>query len=405
MEEFVNAFDYNYPSQGDRLFTTHAEAGPAPFGDKLTLLKIGVQAKTIGRAARKPAHLVFLVDASGSMDRADRLPLARFALKSLVGQLGRSDRITLIAYGTKTHLLLDAEEATDRRKIDAAIDSIQPGRSTNMIDALGAAYAQAKRHFRPGRINRVILCSDGVANIGQTDADAMLRRVAADRKQGITLTTVGFGVGGYNDQVMEQLANRGDGQYVFIDSRDEAKRVFVDKLGATLQTVAKDAKIQVEFNPQRVRRYRLVGYENRDIADEDFRNDQVDAGEVGSGQSATALYEVELIGTSGPDPARDLGTVRVRYRDLETNKIEEIQQRLPSRLVQNRSVETDPRFYLAASAAEFAEILRRSPHARGSKLPGVAALMRRVVHHLPLDKKAAELLQLIRSTEGLPDAP
>ena len=405
MEEFVNSFDYNYPSQGGRLFTTHAEAGPSPFGKKLTLVKVGVQAKTIGRAARKPAHLVFLVDASGSMDRDDRLPLAKFSLKTLVGQLGQKDRITLIAYGTRTHLVLDAASASDHKRIAQAIDSIQAGRSTNMIDALGSAYTQAKRHFKAGQINRVILCSDGVANIGATDAEAMLRRVETDRKQGVTLTTVGFGVGGYNDQLMEQLANRGDGQYVFVDSHQEARRVFVDQLGATLQTVAKDTKIQVEFNTSRVRRYRLVGYENRDIADKDFRNDKVDAGEVGSGQSATALYEVELVGRPGHEAGHDLGTVRIRYRDLETNKIEEIAQRLTSGLVQKRTPQTHPRFFLAASAAEFAEILRRSPHARGSRLAHVQRVMERVVRTLPLDKRAAELLNLIRSTEGLPDAP
>jgi Ca-activated chloride channel family protein len=406
MEEFVNAFDYNYPSRGDRLFTTHAEAAVAPFGGgKVVLVKIGVKAKTIGRAARKSAHLVFCLDASGSMDRPDRLPLAKDALKLLVGQLDRTDRVTLIAYGTKTHLVLEATPATQAKRIIAAIDSIQPGRSTNMIDGLGAAYTKAREHFRVGQINRVILCSDGVANIGPTDATQILQAVAADRQQGITLTTVGFGLGDYDDTLMEQLANRGDGQYAYIDSMAEARRLFVDELGATLQTVAKDAKIQVEFNPTRVRRYRLIGYENRDIADKDFRNDKIDAGEVGSGQSATALYELELIGQPSADAQDDLGTVRVRYQDLETGRIVEIDQRLASNLVRKRTASSDPRFFLAASAAEFAEILRKSPHARKASLISVRRVMTDVVKALPLDERAAELLKVIRSAEGLPDAP
>ncbi len=410
MEEFVNAFDYNYASQGDDTFAVHTEAAPAPFAQTgTTLVKIGVQARTIGRQGRKPANIVMVVDASGSMAKADRLPLAQQSLKMLNSQLTTGDRVSLVTYGTQSQIVLEnapADTPQQRQAIEQAIDTIQAGDSTNMIDGLQLGYQQAQRHFRAGAINRVMLCSDGVANVGQTDAQAMLDAVAEYRRQGIALTTVGFGVGAYNDDLMEQLANKGDGNYAYVDSEAEAHRVFVEKLSATLQTVAKDAKIQVDFDPRRVRRYRLIGYENRDIADADFRNDTIDAGEVGSGQSATALYEVELLDTKDAQGTLlPLGTVFVRYRDLRTDAIDEISRPIDSTIVRSRTPETDPRFYLAASAAEFAEILRKSEHARGARLESIEAVMQRVVQQLPLDQQARELLMLVQQTHGLPKAP
>lgn len=406
MEEFINSFDYNYPAQADRTFAVHVDGARAPFGENLSLVKIGVKAKTLGRDGRKPAHLVFVVDASGSMDKADRLPLVKQSLKLLAAQLDDADHVSIVTYGTAANLIAEYsaggnDEAGDKQ-IRQAVDAIATGGSTNMIDGLKLGYDIARRHFRAGYINHIVLCSDGVANVGETEAAAMLDQVAGARKQGITLTSVGFGIGAYNDAMMEQLANRGDGQYVFVDSAAEAKRVFVDRLASTLQTVARDAKIQVEFDPARVRRYRLIGYENRDIADQDFRNDAVDAGEVGSGQSATALYEVELIG----DDKADLGAVSVRYRDVDTEAVEEISYRLLSGEIDHAAApKSQPRLYLAAAAAEFAEIMRGSEHARGGSLEAVERVLIDVTAALPLDQQAAELLDLVRKARGLPRAP
>jgi Ca-activated chloride channel family protein len=291
-----------------------------------------------------------------------------------------------------------------REQILKSVDAIQCSGSTNLIDGIRQGYALARRHFRSGQINRVILCSDGVANVGETDAEDILSKVENDRRQGISLTSVGFGLGAYDDALLETLANRGDGSYMFVGSDADGRR-FADQLGGALQTIAKDAKIQVQFSSERVRRYRLVGYENRDIADKDFRNDAVDAGEVGSGQSATALYELELHdGALGEDPG-DLGTVYVRYRNTDTGAVEEISTRLETARIRKHTPRTAPRLYLAAAAAEFAEILRESEHAAGGNLRDVERIVGQVSEQLPLDGRVKELQSLVRRCHGLPKAP
>ena len=402
MEEFVNAFDYNYPARAENVFHVYAEAGDSPFGRGLTLVKIGVKARVAGRDGRKPAHLVFVVDTSGSMARPDRLELVQHSLGMLVGQLAGKDRVSLVTYDTQARLLLEAHAADDRDAILEAIAGIKCQGTTNLLRGVQLGYEMAQRAFVPGQINRVILCSDGVANVGATDAESMLRSVGAYRRQGIMLTSVGFGSGSYNDELLEKLANRGDGSYMFVDSVDQARRVFVEELTANIQTVAKDAKIQVEFDPDRVRRYRLIGYENRDVADKDFRNDAIDAGEVGSGQSVTALYEVELLGPRVGGP--DLGTVSVRYRDAATEKISEIAYRLRGGMVKDVTPKTAPRFFVAAAAAEFAEILRQSEHASDGSLEAVEKVLLETTAQLPMDTSVAELLRLVQGAKGLPRA-
>jgi len=403
MEEFVNAFDYNYPRRGMGVFNIFAEGMPAPFGQGLHLLKIGVQARVIGREGRKPAHLVFVVDTSGSMDKPERLGLAREALGMLLGELAPADTISVVIYGTRADIVMESVPASRRDEIAAALDSLRCGGSTNVAEGVRLGYALARRAFRAGGINRVVLCSDGVANVGAERAEEMLATVKESRECGITFTAAGFGTGAYNDELMEKLADSGDGNYVFIDSREEARRVFVEQMTATLQTVAKDAKIQVEFDPVRVRRYRLIGYENRDIADKDFRNDAVDAGEVGSGQSVTALYEVELAEPAGAARSGGIGTVYVRYRNVETNKVEEISSTIAREDVSDRRPEAAeaPRMYLAAGVAEFAEILRRSEHAAGAKLAPVEHMLTGVSAALPLDGRIRELVQLVGAAKSL----
>jgi len=408
MEEFVNYFNYNYPQRTNPTFMVHTEAAASPFAGKdknLTLLKIGVKARTIGRDQRKAAHLIFVVDASASMGQPDRLPFVQQALDLLVNKLSGIDRVSLITCANEARLHLESIPARERERIRQAIYAIQSAGSTNLLAGLKLGYATARRSFAPKQINHVVLCSDGVANVGQTEAEAVLEEVAADRKQGITITCVGVGYGSYNDAFLEALANRGDGSYMFLDSARQAQQVFVKQLAATLQTVAKDARIQVDFNPHRVRRYRLIGYENRDIEDKRFRDDTIDAGEVGSGQCSTALYELELIGQPSADRQGDLGIVFVRYRDVETGQIEEISSRLSSAVVQRHTVASAPRFFLAAGAARFAEILRQSEHAQHGNLTDVLRVAEQVSLALPLDRDVGELVELIRKAEHLPRAP
>jgi Ca-activated chloride channel family protein len=250
----------------------------------------------------------------------------------------------------------------------------------------------------------VVLCSDGVANVGRTEAQDVLEAVADDRRQGISLTCVGVGYGAYNDAFLEALADRGDGRYVFLDASAQAREELVGQLAATLQTVAKDARIQVQFNPARVRRYRLIGYENRDIEDRRFRDDTVDAGEVGSGQCSTALYELELTASSPGEGDGTLGTVSVRYRNTETGLIEEISRSLAGSVFRRQSVEENPRFFLAAGAARFAEWLRQSEHARETTLADVQDVLDRVSAVLPLDQSVRDLAALAHQAENLPRA-
>jgi Ca-activated chloride channel family protein len=408
MEEFINYFNYQYPQRTTPTFAVHAEVAPSPFARKdqnLSLLKIGVKARTIGRDQRKAAHLIFVVDASASMGQSDRLPLVQQALGLLVKRLSKVDRVSLITCASEARLHLEAIPARQSDSIRQAIDAIQPAGPTNLLAGLKLGYATARRSFNPKQINHVVLCSDGVANVGQTAAEAVLEEVADDRKQGITITCVGVGYGSYNDAFLEALANRGDGSYLFLDSARQAQQAFVDQLAATLQTVARDARIQVNFNPSRVRRYRLIGYENRDIEDKRFRDDTIDAGEVGSGQCSTALYELELIGQPSADRQEDLGTVFVRYRNVETGQMEEISSRMSSAIMRRCTVANAPRFFLAASAARFAEILRQSEHVKHGNLMDVFRVVEQVSMALPLDRDVRELAELIRKAEHLPRSP
>lgn len=407
MEEFINAFDYAYPQRDGATFAVYAEGAPSPFapaGQDLTLLKIAVKARTVGRDQRRAAHIVFVVDASASMGQPDRLPLVQSALNLLVDKLDDADRISLVTCADEARLHLEAVPAKEKEIIRQTIDAIQPAGRTNLLAGLKVGYDLARRAFIAGRINQVVLCSDGVANVGQTEADDVLAEVAQDRQQGITLTCVGVGYGAYNDAFLEAMADRGDGRYVFLDPSDGAREVLVGQLAATLQTVAKDARIQVQFDPARVRRYRLIGYENRDIEDRRFRDDTVDAGEVGSGQCSTALYEMELIDSPAGEFGSDLGAVFVRYRNSETGQIEEISRPLAGSLIRRRTVEEDPRFFLAAGAARFAEWLRQSEHARDASLQQIQDVLDRVSGALPLDQSVQALAALAHQAENLPRA-
>jgi len=404
-EEFVNFFDYGYKAPEHETFRVFVEAAPSKFGRGLHMLKVGVKGRRLGREEQRPAMLTFLIDTSGSMDQADRLGLVRKSLRLLVGKLGPKDRIAIVQYDSHARLVIEPTAASDKKKILAAIDGMQCGGSTNLEEGMARAYAIAAQHFVPGGENRVLLLSDGVANLGAVAAEDILKKVEAYRKQGITCSVFGFGMGTYDDEMLESLANKGDGNYTFIDSEAEARRVFVDDLSATLNTIATDVKIQIEFRPQRVKRYRQLGYENRQLRDEQFRDDTVDAGEVGSGQSVTALYEMELAAAksqisdlrsqSGGLRFQDLGVVRVRYRRVDTGEVEEIEQPIRASDLVRSFDKADVRFRLAACVAEFAEILRGSPFAAGSDYVHVADVLRPAALDLGLDDRVQELLRLV----------
>ena len=392
VEEFVNYFDYGYEAPEEGAFAIHVEGSPSPFGgEKHWLLRVGLQGETVSEEARKDATLVFAIDVSGSMAREDRLGLVKESLRLLVGELRASDEVGIVIYGDVGSVLLEPTDGGEKSSIMRAIERLSPGGSTYVEDGLRIAYRMASERVQPGRVTRVLLLSDGVGNVGRTGSDSILKQIREHVDEGVTLTTVGFGMGNYNDILMEQLANDGDGMYHYVDSLTEARRVFVDNLVGTLQNIAKDTKVQVDFDPDVVRSYRLLGYENRDIEDEDFRDDTVDAGEVGAGHSVTALYEVKL----HEDADGTLATVQVRYADPDSGEVTEIKQALESSDLASEFYEASPSFQLSAVVAEYAEILRESFWAREGSLDPVAAEAERVLRLMPEETDVAELTALI----------
>ena len=385
VEEFVNFMPQGYPHFKDDDFRILIDGASSPFGPGYQLLRIGIKARDIAADQRKSARLSFVIDISGSMQREDRLELVKRALTLLVDELRAEDQVGIVVYGSNGQVLLepvsigsDKPGSPGRARILAAIAQLGPGGSTNAEEGLRMGYEMARRQLRAGSINRIVLCSDGVANMGATGPDGILAQVRSEADRGIQLSTIGFGMGNYNDVLMERLADRGDGNYYYVDDIDEARRVFVENLTGTLQLVAKDAKVQVEFDSTRVLRYRLLGFENRDVADRDFRNDKVDAGEVGAGHEVTALYEVKV----APNVTRGrLATVRVRYAVPEHEhagkpEVRELAQSYDATSLASRFEAASPRFRLTAAVAEFAEILRGSYWAKESRLSDVLAVAR-----------------------------
>ena len=400
VEEFVNFFDYAYPPPVNATFAVYAECAPSPFRPTLQLLKLGVKGCSPGREQKQLAILTFVVDTSGSMNTPDRLGLVRKSLRMLVEQLNPDDSVAIVAFDSHARLLLDHVPASQKDRIFAVLDGLQTSGYTHLEEGLRLGYDVAARHFRSGGANRVLLLSDGVANLGAAAADDILKSVETYRRQGITCSVFGFGIGTYDDSMLVNLADKGNGAYHFIDSAAEAKRVLVDELAATLHIIASDVKIQVEFNPRRVKQYRQLGYEKRHLEAQDFRNDAVDAGEIGSGQSSTALYELLLEG----DTRELLGTVRVRYRDAQTGRIEEMAKAIGNDQCVTRFEKADLRFRLAAAVTEFAEILRGSPYTAGTDFEDVARVLRPIALDLSIDQRVQELLRLIQAAKDLPQA-
>ncbi|RSK25954.1 VWA domain-containing protein [Bacillus sp. HMF5848] len=391
VEEFVNYFPIDIQSTNDDTFTTLIDSISSPFGENYDLVRMTVKGKDIPIESRKPANLIFVVDVSGSMQEGNRLELVKKSLRLLTSQLQEGDTIGLVTYGSSAQIEFPPTTVTEKDEIFSAIDSLHPGGSTYAEEGLQLGYSLAREYLIDGGINRVILCSDGVANVGKTSADGILKTVAQYAEEDITLSAFGFGMGNYNDVLMEQLADKGNGNYAYIDSFSEARRIFTEALTGTLQTIANDVKIQVEFNPAFVDRYRLLGYENRDVRDEDFRNDEADGGEVGAGHTVTALYEVRVKQpTEGP-----IGTMHIRWNHVEDNDVEE--RSLPIELKQHK---TDETLFLAA-VAEFAEIMRDSYWAKESSLKDVLALLETV--NLD-DEEKLKFVGLVKNTIAIEES-
>ncbi|WP_438018150.1 VWA domain-containing protein [Sorangium sp. So ce315] len=375
-EEFLNYFDYGYASPAAGPFAVHLAAAPSPFTVGHHLVRVAVQGKRVPAKERTPVHLVYLVDTSGSMHSPDKIELAKKSLRMLTESLKPGDTVALCTYAGSVREVLAPTGVESKGKILAAIADLTAGGSTAMASGIDLAYGLAERTLVKGHVNRVVVLSDGDANVGPTSHEEILKTIKRARDKGITLSTVGFGQGNYKDEMMEQLANQGDGNYAYIDSEAQARRVFSEQVGGMLQVIARDVKIQVEFDPELVKSYRLIGYENRNVADRDFRNDKVDAGEIGAGHSVTAIYDVELKPAALKGSASPL-VVRLRHKaPLGSDKAEETVFRMAPGAVAPTfdAAPADLRF--AAAVAGFSEILRHSPHARSWRLSDVEKIAR-----------------------------
>ncbi|AUX20222.1 hypothetical protein SOCEGT47_006870 [Sorangium cellulosum] len=400
-EEFLNYFDYGYPSPATGPFAVHLAAAPSPFTVGHHLVRVAVQGKRVSARERTPVHLVYLVDTSGSMRSPDKLGLAKRSLKMLTEALKPGDTVALCTYAGSVREVLAPTGVESKGRILAAIDDLTAGGSTAMASGIDLAYRLAERTLVKGHVNRVVVLSDGDANVGATSHEEILETIRRAKDKGITLSTIGFGQGNYKDVMMEQLANQGDGNYAYIDSEAQARRVFSEQVGGMLQVIARDVKIQVEFDPRFVKSYRLIGYENRDVADRDFRNDRVDAGEIGAGHSVTALYDVELRGAAPRIEGAAPVVVRLRHKaPLGSDRAEETTVKLaPSAIAAAfDAAPADLRF--AAAVAGFSEILRRSPHARALRLSDVEAIARAAASRRGDQREFIDLVRRARALAG-----
>lgn len=370
VEEFVNSLPQDYQPDPEEVFSVFCDGMPSVFGPSgVELLRIGIKARELRPGERRPAVLTFAIDVSGSMAESARLEIVKRALEVLVGSLASSDQVAIIGFAGQASLVLPHTQARHRDRILGALQSLAPLGGTNVEAGLELAYRVASDALSPGSLHRVLLLSDGAANIGARGPEEILKKVGVFAKRGIYLSTVGIGMGRYNDQMLERLANEGNGNYSYVGTVEDAVRIFSQNLPSLSEVLAEDAKIQVDFNPETVAHYRLLGYENRDIRDEDFRNDRVDAGEVGPGTTVTALYEI----ARRPAAAGPLGKVFLRFRDAATRQIVERDYPIPEGVVARRAGEAGPPLRLLAAAAELAELLRGSYYARNGSFGQVIA--------------------------------
>ena len=376
VEEFINYFSYDYPLPASKQvpFQVSTEIAPTPWNANTRLLRIGIQGYKVPKTQLPASNLVFLIDVSGSMSSTDKLPLLQQALTMLVGQLYARDSISMVVYAGASGVVLPPTHGNRKADILAALQQLQAGGSTNGAAGIQLAYQMAQQNFIQNGVNRVILATDGDFNVGLASTEELIDLIQRKRQAGIALTTLGFGSGNYNDHLLEQLADEGNGNYAYIDRLSEAQKVLVDELSATVLTIAKDVKIQIEFNPEKVSEYRLIGYENRMLNEEDFANDKVDAGEIGAGHRVTALYEISLKGSNGqrlpprryqPSPAveeidgnsfsNELAHLRIRYKLPDETESKLVQSPVMDSGINARGSDS---FNFAASVAAFGQKLR-----------------------------------------------
>lgn len=374
IEEMINYFSYNYEKPNDQdPFSINIDAAQAPWNTAHQLVRIGLQGKTLASEEIPASNLVFLIDVSGSMNQNNKLPLLKKALKMMVRQLSADQRVAIVVYAGAAGQVLESTSGANKQKIISALDRLSAGGSTAGGAGIKLAYDIAAQNYIEGGNNRVIMATDGDFNTGVSSTSEMIRLIEQKRDEGVFITVCGFGMGNYKDQRLEQIANKGNGTYYYIDTEKEANKVFVEELGSTLFTIAKDVKLQIEFNPAQVKAYRLIGYENRRLNKEDFNDDQKDAGELGAGHTVTALYEIipadsqEIVSSvdelvyqkNQPVASDDVMTVKLRYKEPDQNT---------SKLIQRSIAQTEltvtPKddFEFCAAVAEFGLLLRQSQH-------------------------------------------
>ena len=390
IEEMLNYFSYDYSQPtGDVPFSTNIEIAECPWKPEHRLARIGLKGKEIATDKRPVSNLVFLIDVSGSMQCENKLPLVVQGLTLLVNQLTENDRVAIVVYAGATGTVLDSTTGDHRPAILAALDRLQAGGSTNGAGGIRQAYDVAQKHFIKGGTNRVILCSDGDFNVGMTSQSELVTLIEDKAKSGVFLTVLGFGLGNYKDSTMEKLADKGNGNYGYVDSLNEAKKLFVEQMSGTLITIAKDVKIQIEFNPVQVGAYRLIGYENRILAKEDFNNDQKDAGEIGAGHTVTALYEIVPVGqpiptegtvdalkyqtpaTTTPTAAesKEMLTLKLRYKAPDGDVSQLVS--FPVTDAGKKFSQVSPDFVWATAVAQFGLLLRDSTHKGNATMASV----------------------------------
>ncbi|MEQ1756010.1 MAG: VWA domain-containing protein [Micropepsaceae bacterium] len=419
IEEMVNYFDYNYPlpESRDQPFRPNVHILQTPWNPDTQIVHIGIKGFDIPRTQRPPANLVFLLDVSGSMDEPNKLPLVKKAMRLLVNELDEKDRVSIVVYAGAAGTVLEPTPGSEKDKILAALDELSPGGSTAGAEGIRQAYQLARASFNKSGVNRVILATDGDFNVGITDPHQLQDFVTRERESGVSLSVLGFGIGNYNDDLMQKLAQNGNGNASYIDTLNEARKVLVEQVGGTLFTIAKDVKFQVEFNPARVSEYRLIGYETRILNREDFNNDKVDAGDIGAGHTVTALYEIVPAGSNGHlmDPLRygkatpvassassgEIAFLKMRFKlpGEDKSKLIQIPITDADRITDVRQASEDLRF--AVSVAGFAQLLRHDPYMKNFGYREILELAEHAKGKDPFGYRS-EFVQLVRTAQSSP---
>ena len=414
VEEMINYFSYQYPTPDDlnQPFIASTELAPSPWNQESHLLHIGIKGFEQPATERPAANLVFLVDVSGSMNSPDKIGLLKSSLKLLTKQMNSNDLVSLVVYAGAAGVVLEPTAGNNQAKIATALDQLSAGGSTNGAAGIHLAYQLAEQNLKKEGINRILIATDGDFNVGTTNFEALKELVEEKRKKGVSLTTLGFGTGNYNDHLMEQLADVGNGNYAYIDTIKEANKVLVNQINSTLYTIAKDVKIQIEFNPNQVSEYRLIGYENRHLNNEDFANDKVDAGEIGAGHTVTAIYELTLQGNQGwlgdsryqkptntQDTNGELAFLKIRYKKPD----EDVSQLLQWPIIKNQIKplkQASGEFKFAASVAAFGQMLRDGTYLKSFGYDDILALANESKGQDTFGYRG-EFLQLVSLAKGL----